>query len=84
MRRKLERRGYYVSKYVYAPGMRFPPHSHDEDKIDGVLSGQFRISAGGRSLILGPGDCLPVPAGAVHSAEVIGDESVVSLDAVRL
>ena len=31
----------------------------------------------------GLGDWLEVPAGAEHSAEVIGDATVVSLDAVR-
>jgi len=30
------------------------------------------------------GDALAVPAGTVHSAEVLGDEPVVSLDAVRI
>ncbi len=31
----------------------------------------------------GLGDWLEVPAGAEHSAEVVGDATVVSLDAVR-
>jgi len=33
--------------------------------------------------VLEPGDALAVPAGAVHAAEVVGDEPVVSLDATR-
>jgi quercetin dioxygenase-like cupin family protein len=84
MRRKLEARGYAVSKYVYPPGTYFPPHTHGVDKIDGVLAGRFRLSMEGRSVILEAGDLLEVPKGVVHEAEVVGDEPVVSLDAVRV
>jgi quercetin dioxygenase-like cupin family protein len=81
--RKFASMGYRVDVYVYPPGTRFPPHTHDVDKVDAVLSGRFRISLGGRSVELMPGDWVEVPAGAEHSAEVVGDSPVVSLDAVR-
>ena len=84
MRRKLEDRGYRVSKYVYPPGTYFPDHDHGVDKIDGVLAGRFRMSMNGSSIVLQAGDLLVVPKHVFHSAEVVGDESVVSLDAVRL
>ncbi len=83
MRRRLESLGYVVTRYVYPPGTFFPDHTHAVDKIDGVLSGRFRMTMGGRTVVLEAGDMLHVPAGAVHSAEVVGDEPVVSLDAVR-
>ena len=83
MRRKLEALGYQVNRYVYAPGTRFPAHSHDVDKLDGVLSGRFRMTLYGQSLVMTAGDCLRVPRGAVHSAEVVGEQPVVSLDAIR-
>ena len=83
LRRKLEARGYRVSRYVYPPGTVFADHSHAVDKIDAVVSGRFRMTMGGRSVVLEAGDCLEVPRGVVHSAAVVGDEAVVSLDAVR-
>jgi quercetin dioxygenase-like cupin family protein len=83
LRRKLEQRGYRVTRYVYPPGTIFPEHTHSIDKIDGVLSGRFRMTLEGQEVILEAGDCLAVPRGAVHSAEVVGDEPVVSLDAIR-
>ena len=83
LRHKLAARGYSVIRYVYQPGTFFPDHAHTVDKIDAVLSGRFRMTMGGRSVILEAGDCLCVPHGAVHSAEVLGDEPVVSLDGVR-
>ena len=83
MRRKLESLGYRVCRYVYPPGTVFPPHNHAVDKIDGVLSGRFRMQMHGQALLLEAGDMLDVPRGVVHSAEVVGDQPVVSLDAVR-
>ena len=83
LRAKLENRGYRVSRYTYPPGTVFPDHAHDVDKIDAVLSGQFRMEMNGAAAVLTAGDCLAVPKGAVHRAAVVGDDPVVSLDATR-
>ena len=83
MRKKMQQRGYQVTRYVYPLGTHFPDHTHGIDKIDGVLSGRFRMTMNGQSIVLQAGDCLVVPKGVVHSAEVVGAEAVVSLDAVK-
>lgn len=83
MRRKLEARGYHVTRYFYPPGTCFPQHSHVIDKIDAVVAGRFRLTMAGDSVILGAGDCLSLPRGVLHSAEVIGNDTVISLDAVK-
>ena len=84
LRRKLESRGYRVSRYVYSPGTTFPSHTHEVDKMDAVFSGSFRIATGNGVVVLGPGDALTVVAGARHSAEVVGEDAVVSLDGVKV
>lgn len=83
LRQKLSDRGYRVARYVYPPGTFFPDHSHQVDKMDAVLSGRFRMTMGDQSIVLEAGDWLFVPKGAMHSAEVVGDEPVVSLDATK-
>lgn len=83
LRAKLERQGYSVTRYTYPPGTLFPDHDHAVDKIDAVLSGRFRLTMDGESVVLTAGDCLFVPQRCTHSAEVVGDEPVVSLDGVR-
>jgi quercetin dioxygenase-like cupin family protein len=83
MRRKLEQMGYGIARYIYPPGTYFPDHTHEMDKMDGVLSGCFKMTMHGESVVLTAGDMLAVPRGTVHSAEVLGEEPVVSLDAVR-
>ena len=83
LRNKLEVKGYSVSRYVYPPGTTFPEHSHDVDKIDAVLAGQFMMQMDGANVVLKAGDTLFVPRGVVHRAEVVGSEAVVSLDAIK-
>lgn len=79
----LKSMGYRINCYIYSPGTFFPDHDHNVDKIDAVLSGRFRISMENRAYILEAGDWLEVPRGVVHSAEVLGDQSVISLDAIK-
>lgn len=83
LRRKLEAQGYSLARYVYAPGTVFPDHKHGVDKVDAVISGRFRLVIGGHVAMLGPGEWVDVPRGVTHNAVVIGEEPVVSLDAVR-
>jgi mannose-6-phosphate isomerase-like protein (cupin superfamily) len=84
MRAKLEYRGYDVTRYIYPPGTFFPPHDHGVDKIDGVLAGRFRMTMQDREVVLEAGDLLVVPKHVMHTAEVVGEEAVVSLDAVKM
>ncbi len=84
MRERLAALGYTVTRYVYPPGTYFAEHTHGIDKIDGVVSGRFRLTIEGTVIVLEAGEYVAVPRGVVHSAEVVGEEAVVSLDAVRL
>ena len=83
LRRKLETMDYTVARYVYSPGTHFSEHTHAFDKADAVVSGRFRIELSGEVVDLGPGDWIAVPRGVKHSATVLGDEPVISLDGVR-
>ena len=84
MRERLIKEGFSVVRYTYQPGTVFEDHSHPVDKKDTVLTGTFRMRALGKEFILEAGDMLLVTAKTVHSAEVVGDEPVVSLDATKL
>jgi len=83
MMRTLEFEGYDVLVYTYRPGTVFPEHEHARPKCDAVLQGVLRVSAGGQVWDLGPGDRIYVPAGTRHAAEVVGEQTVVSLDGTR-
>ena len=79
--RKLEVAGYRVARYGYPPGTVFAPHTHGYDKVNLVVSGRFRMEMGGESMVLEAGESIFVPAGAVHAAATVGNETAVCLDA---
>jgi quercetin dioxygenase-like cupin family protein len=83
MRERLEAEGFLVSLYHYSPGTYFPAHTHSVDKKDTVLRGRLQIGWDGGWAVLEPGDMIEIPAGFSHSAEVVGSETVISLDATR-
>ncbi len=84
LRRKLMEEGYSsVVCYRYPMGTVFSDHTHSMDKKDSVLEGEFLITLEGKEFLLHAGDSIEVPAHSVHSAQVVGGEAVVSLDAVK-
>lgn len=82
-RRKLENKGYQVTRFVYQRGSYFPEHTHNVDRIEAVVSGHFRLVTSENQVNLGAGDFVLLLRGTTHSAEVIGDEPVVILDAAK-
>ncbi len=83
MREKMANWGYRATKYTYPPGTHFAVHTHVVDKVDGVLTGRFELEMDGKCIVLQAGDCLFIPSDRMHSATVIGDTPVVSLDGIR-
>lgn len=83
MRHKLESMGYRCNRYDYPPGTVFDYHHHADDKIDAVLSGCLRLTTEAGQIDLKPGDYAVIPRGVLHKAEVIGDQTVVSIDGVK-
>jgi len=84
LRQLLGSMDYHCNRYDYPPGTVSNEHSHADDKIDAVLSGCLRITVGDQQYDLQPGDYIYIPRDVMHSAEVIGNETVVSLDGVKL
>ncbi len=69
LRARLEREGFSVFAWTDAPGARYAPHAHDRDESIWVVAGEIAFTAAGRTVRLGPGDRLLLPAGNVHTAE---------------
>ena len=58
----------------FSPGTRTPPHRHSAyaEQLY-VLDGEFTVWAGGRKVVLRPGDDLLIPAGTAHVVAATGD-----------
>ncbi len=48
-------------------------HSHPQEQVGYVVSGQMAFHIGGEEQVLGPGDSYAAPAGAPHGARCLAD-----------
>ena len=83
IRARLEQEGLSPSRFDMIPGDSYPDHSHPDDEIRWVVSGQMRVCIGSEQIDLGPGDRLDLAPKVTHSANVVGDDVVVTVAASR-
>ena len=74
--------GLDASPWSNGPGDRYPAHEHGYDKVIVVERGsiEFGLPVDGRSVQLGAGDRLELPAGTRHDA-IVGPSGVTCLEA---
>lgn len=83
IRARLEQEGLRPYRFEMVPGDVYGDHTHPEAEIRWVVSGRMRVLIDHEELILEPGDRLDLAANVVHSADVFGEEVVVTLCASR-
>ena len=83
IRARLEQEGLSPYRFEMVPGDVYGDHAHPEAEIRWVVSGRMRVLIDHEELILEPGDRLDLAANVVHSADVFGEEVVVTLCASR-
>ncbi len=65
---------YCLVEALVPPGAGAPPNHHaGETEAFFILDGQVAFRVGEREFVAGAGDHVPVPDGAVHAFQVIGD-----------
>ncbi|HUT15964.1 MAG TPA: cupin domain-containing protein [Anaerolineae bacterium] len=69
-----------IVRYVYAPGSVFPAHSHPEEQITVVLSGEIEFDVDGQLEQATAGSVIVIPPNAVHGARILGDQQVETLN----
>lgn len=63
------------SRLTLQPGAAVPPHNHPGSaELIYVISGQSEVTVTGVTKTLRPGEAIAIPAGAQHSAKVVGKE----------
>lgn len=59
-------------------GYEVPAHSHDNEQVTWVMRGTWRFELEGKSLEVGPGEMIFIPANVVHKATAV--EKLVAYD----
>jgi quercetin dioxygenase-like cupin family protein len=72
-RQRVDAQHMTVVRYRYEPGAHFPAHSHPEEQVVLVLSGEIEFMVGNCPVSAAAGSVLVIPPQTVHSARVVGD-----------
>jgi quercetin dioxygenase-like cupin family protein len=65
----------------FEKGKGAQPHSHPEEQLAFVLSGRLKVTAGGETYEVGPGQATFNPSGIEHGVEALEDTEVLSFKA---
>ena len=58
---------------TFLPGAAVPEHTHaDSGEFLSLLEGTMEVTVQGKTTVVTAGDAIHIPAGAVHSARVVG------------
>ena len=63
-------------KLTIPTGTRAEPHSHPNEQFIIILGGQAQVTIEGDERTVGEDDIIHIPAGAIHSTVVIGDDDL--------
>jgi mannose-6-phosphate isomerase-like protein (cupin superfamily) len=55
------------------PNLKTTPHTHESAQIAYMLQGRMKMTIGGQSQIIGPGEFAYVPSGVEHNIESLDD-----------
>ena len=75
-----------VARIYLADGFTVPMHSHHNEQVTQVISGKMHFVFGEnreKEQVLGPGDCVVIPANLPHEATAIGDVEEMDMWAPR-
>jgi quercetin dioxygenase-like cupin family protein len=75
-RQRVDAQHMTVVRYRYEPGAHFPAHSHPEEQVVLVLSGEIEFMVANRPVSAATGSVLVIPPHTVHSARVLGGTPV--------
>jgi mannose-6-phosphate isomerase-like protein (cupin superfamily) len=60
-----------------APGQQTTPHYHARtEEIYYIVAGRGRMQIGEEVQLVGPGDAIAIPPGAIHTIENVGDDTL--------
>lgn len=62
-----------VAHWDIKAGYEVPEHEHENEMVINVIEGQFEVTVGDETKVLGPGDVAIVPSHVRHKARAITD-----------
>jgi quercetin dioxygenase-like cupin family protein len=66
-----------LAEFRAQEGVEVPLHSHPQEQVGYVVSGQVELTIGGNTAICGPGDGYSMPGGVEHGARFLTESVVI-------
>lgn len=68
-----------MTEFRLEAGYPLPAHEHPQEQTGYLVSGRLRLTIGGETYDVGPGDSWSIPGGVPHGAEVLEDAVAVEV-----
>ena len=68
-----------MSEFRLRAGFPLPVHEHPQEQTGYLVSGRLRLTIGGETREVGPGDSWSIPGGVDHGAETLEDAVAVEV-----
>ena len=68
-----------ILRVSFRKGVAAPPHQHIHEQVTMLASGAMRFDLAGETIVLRPGDLLPIPSNVAHGAEALEDSVLIDV-----
>lgn len=68
-----------IAHWTIDAGRELPTHSHPEEQVVNLMSGEFELTVGGETELLTAGDVVVIPSDAPHSGRAISDCKIIDV-----
>jgi quercetin dioxygenase-like cupin family protein len=68
-----------ILRVSFRKGVATPPHQHVHEQVTMLASGAMRFDLAGETIVLRPGDLLPIPSNVPHGAEALEDSVLIDV-----
>jgi quercetin dioxygenase-like cupin family protein len=68
-----------ILRVRFKKGVASPPHQHIHEQVTMLASGAMRFDLAGETILLRPGDLLPIPSNVPHGAQALEDSVLIDV-----
>lgn len=68
-----------LTEFRLDAGATLPVHDHPEEQTGYLVAGRLRLTIGGETRVVGPGDGWSIPGGVPHGGEALDDAVAVEV-----
>jgi len=68
-----------LAEWLFEMNVDLPEHSHSNEQITKVISGEFLFKVDGKDVLLSAGSSMIIPANVVHSGKAVTESHIIDV-----